>query len=60
MEWNDENMKKWILDYHSNKGAVESLLYLKGHDDTSKELLIKARYTNYIYIIIIIAFYILL
>ena len=41
-------MKKWILDYHSNKGAVESLLYLKGHDDTSKEMLIKARYASYI------------
>ena len=41
-------MKKWILDYHSNKGAVESLLYLKGHDDTSKEMLIKARYVCYI------------
>ena len=36
-------MKKWILDFHSSKSAVESLLYLKGHDDTSKKMLTKAR-----------------
>ena len=53
MDWNDENMKKWILDYHSNKGAVESLLYLKGHDDTSKDMLIKSRYASYIILLFI-------
>ena len=47
MDWNIESMYNWILDYHSCKNAIESVLFLKSHDDTSKEILIEARYVNY-------------
>lgn len=39
-------MNKLVLEFHSIKSAVESVLGLKGHDDTSEELLGGLRYTD--------------
>lgn len=44
IDWTDENMKNWILEFHSSKNAVESSLYLDSHDDTSSNLLKQARF----------------
>lgn len=42
-----DKVESWILEYHTNKYAVESLLHFEGHDDSTKltkELLKTARF----------------
>lgn len=46
IDWNEENMKNWILEFHSSKNAVESSLHLDSHDETSEGLLLQAKYKN--------------
>ena len=46
IDWNEENMKNWILEFHSSKNAVESSLHLESHDEISEGLLLQAKYKN--------------
>jgi hypothetical protein len=43
MDWNEESLKKWLLKFHSNKSAVESILHLESNDDNSQKLLTISR-----------------
>ena len=43
-QWDAESTKTWVLDFHSNKSTVESLLSLVGHDEKSETILIESRY----------------
>ncbi|XP_019856417.1 PREDICTED: E3 ubiquitin-protein ligase rnf213-alpha-like [Amphimedon queenslandica] len=43
-EWkDDESVNYLILNFHSSKSAVETILYLKGHDDMSNKVLFNLR-----------------
>ena len=53
VDWkDDETVNYFILNFHSSKSAVETILYLKGHDDISNELLIDLRSGN-MYILVL-------
>ena len=42
-EWSDDILKKWILDCHANKGAIESILSQVGHDEWTKAKIVELK-----------------